>query len=519
MAATIAQAPASRAYTDQPLWMQVSTDLLTGTAAYFEITISDGGPTIGEELLLTWPGGSIAYTVAASTDSTGLAWPEQGADTLEAYTNRIAEFLRHREDVADIFTVSVEDAPGGVIRLTRTTVEDFDLDVDEGLTNVAITATDGVAHPEENLRAYVEVWTDSGDFNTEARLLEQHSPYDASGETWLDLAPAFSHLAPHLPDESTINPTSPASLASGLASGHFQKYFLRIADKYGTPAIAEALLRSDNSYLAVLGARASDAETGSTILGLRHAYRRRDGEDFIKPVGEWQPDWVYYIPSGGNNVYVTLVVYWSDGTSSNYDPFGTTTTTIEDAKIYWFPSGYRQMKLHNLAPSGSTDENAYIVAYDWKLKPSDGVPIATVQYRIECDSPWEHYLMYSNGIGGMETVWLRGKFTEGFDSSAETFRLPRLPDHSVQRGDFGVFGAAGSPKWTFSTGWYDDPYYCEHLRQVLLSQAWLVDRFNRKFLKVIVDAKSIDLLKNDDETLYALEFTVKAGWIDASANI
>lgn len=519
MSATLTTAPATRAFTRQPIWAEITTDLLTGVAGYFEITIADGGPSDTQTLTLTWPGGSITYTAATSPDGTGLQWPLQGATTLESYTNAIAEVLRHREDVAEVFTVSIEDAPGGVIRLTHSAVEDFDLVVTtDTMTNVAVTATDGAAHPEENLRAYVEVWTDTGDFNTEERLLDQHSPYDANGETWLDLAPAFSHLAPHLPDDDTINPAAPASLDSGEASGHFQKYFLRIADKYGTPAVSEALLRSDNSYLAILGARATDAETGSTILGLRHAYRRRDGEDFIKPVGEYQPDWVYYIPSGGKDVYVTLDVYWSDGTASAYDPFGTTTTAIADGKIYWFPSGYRQMKLHNLAPSGSTDADAYIVAYDWKLKPADAVAIATVKYRLEFDSPWEHYLLFSNGVGGMETVFLRGKFSEGFEASAETFRLPRQHDHTVQRGDFDAFAQEGRPQWTFSTGWYDDPYYVEHLRQVLLSQAWLVDRFNRAFLKVIIDPKETSL-RNDDETLYALEFSAKAGWIDAAVNI
>lgn len=522
MAATLNTAPPARAYTGSDIWAEIATDLLTGTAAYFEITISDGGPGTGQVITLTWPGGSITYTVAAGTDNTGVAWPEQGADTLEAYTNRIAEFLRHREDVAAVFAVSIEDAPGGVIRLTHTSVEAFDLTVTANtMTNVAVVATDGTAaSDEDNLRAYVEVWTDTGDFNTESLLLAQHSPYDqATASTWLSLAPAFPHLAPHLPDADTINPVAPSGLDSGEASGHFQKYFLRIADKYGAPAVAEALVRSDNSYLAILGARASDAETGSTITGLRHAYRRRDGEDFIKPVGEYQPDWVYYIPSGGKNVYVTLTVYWSDGTQSSYDPFGTTPVAIADARIYWFPSGYRQMKLHSLAPSGGTDPDAYIVAYDWNLKPTDEAAIATVKYRVECDSPWEHYLLFSNGVGGMETVWLRGKATEGFEASAETFQLPRLHDHTVQRGDFATFGAAGRPQWTFSTGWYDDPWYVEHLRQVLLSEAWLVDRFNRIFLKAIVDAKTLESVKNDDETLHALEFTVKAGWIDAAVNI
>ena len=520
MAVSIATAPPSRAYTSQPLWMRVSTDLSTGTAAYFEITIADGGPATGETLVLTWPGGTVTYTAGATIAANGLTWPTQSlGEPLEGYTTRVAEFLRHREDVAAVFAVSIEDAPGGVIRLNRILVEDFNLSVTDGMANVAVVATDGAAPAQENLSAYVEVWTDTGDFNTDRRLLDQHSPYDGSAATWLDLAPAFSHLAPHLPDPATINPASAFTLASGEASGHFQKYYMRLADKYGIPAVAEALLRSDNSYLAILGARASDAETGTTITGLRHAYRRRDGEPFVKPVGDYQPDWVYYIPSGGKNVYVSLVLYWSDGTSSTYTPFGTGTTAIADSKIYWFPSGYRQMKLHSQTPPVGTDAAAYIVAWDWNLQPDTGVALATVKYRLECDTPWEHYLMFSNGVGGMETVHLRGKSTEGFEATSESYRVPRRPDHTLQRGDFASFNPSGRPQWTFSTGWYDDPFYVEHLRQVLLSQAWLVDRFNRVFLKVIIEARSIETVRNSDETLFSLEFQVKAGWIDTTVNI
>lgn len=519
MSATLDTAPPARAFADQPIWIQVSTDLMTGAAAYFEITISNGGPTTGQALTLTWPGGSITYTAGASIAPDGLTWPTQGGgESLTAYTTRIAEFLRHREDVAAVFRVSIVNAAGGVIRLTRSAVEAFDLSVSETMSNVAVTATDGTAHPPDNLRAYVEVWTDTGSFNTETRLLAQHSPYDAAAETALDLAPAFSHLAPHLPDENTIAPASPSSLSRGVATGHFEKYFLRLADKFGTPAVAEALDKNAGSYLAFLGARATDAET-SAIGPLCHAYVRRDGATFVKPVGEYQPDWLYFILPAAGVADVEVALTWSDGTESTYLPFGTADTGWDADKVYWIPCGYRQLKLHTVTPSGSTDDDAYIVAYQVRLPDQEEAWEITADFRLECDTPWEHYLLFSNGVAGMETVALRGKATGGFEATAETFRLPRLPDHTAQRGDLGVFNAAGRPQWTFSTGWFDDPYYVEHLRQVLLAQAWLVDRHNEKFYKVLVDAKTIDQVTNDDETLFALEFTVKAGWLDAAVNV
>lgn len=520
MSANLSTEPATRAYAGDPIWTTVETDLITGTAAYFEITITDGGPSSTQTLTLTWPGGTITYEVGSSDAS--LNWPEQGASTLEAYTGAVAEFLRLREDVGAEFDVTIEDAPGGVIRLTHNAVEAYDLTVTtDTMTNVAVTANDGAAaSAEDNLRAYLEVWTDTGDFNTARRLIALHSPYDvATATTDIDISAAFAHLKAHLPDPASINPVSaPVALPWTQATDAVQKYMLRVADKYGTPAEAEALFPW-GPYQAIHGSRSTEAfSTGS--IRLLHNYRRRDGENFRKPVSEYQPDWVYYAALTGEDVYVTLTVYWSDGTESTYNPWGTTPVSMIDGYRVWHTvAGFRQLLLHDLAPSGGTDADAYIVAYDWKLKGSSPTPLATVRYDVLCDTPWENYLLFDNGQGGMETVWLRGKMQEGYTPAGEEFQRPRRPGHTVQVGDFDIFAQQGRPTWSMSTGWYADPFYLEHLRQLPLAKTWLVDRFNRRFLRVIVEPKELADIRRDDDTLYSLEFTIRAGWTDTAANI
>lgn len=519
MAANLTTQPPGRAYAGDAIWTKVETDLITGAAGYFRIVISSPGPGSGNTLTLTWPGGTITYEVG-STDGS-LNWPEQGGATLTDYTNTVAAFLRYREDVAALFRVHIQDAAGGEIRLIRRVVEAYDLTVSANtLSNVVVTAVDGTAaSAEENLRAYVEVWTDDGDFNTDRRLLAIHSPYSVdTSDTDIDISGAFAHLAPALPDPAGINPAAPpSSLPFALATGAYQKYILRVADKYGSPAVAEALYPW-GPYTALYGSRSTEAFSSGTIR-LCHNYRRRDGFDFRKPTGAWQPDWVYYTPAGGQTVYVTLTVYWSDGTTSVYNPWGTDTETISDGKLYWFVSGFRQLLLHDLAPSGSTAADAYIVGYDWKLKGAALSPLATVRYDLVYDSGWEHYLLFDNGLGGMETVFLRGKAIEAYQVTGEEYQRPRRPGHTVQQGDFDVLAAAGRPSWSMSTGWYSDPFYLEHLRQLPLAKAWLIDRVQRRFLKAIVEPKAIDELRKDDEVLFSLQFTIKAGWTDTAANI
>ena len=520
MAANLTTQPASRAYAGDSIWCKVETDLITGAAGYFEITITDGGPSPTETLTLTWPAGSITYEVG-STDLS-LNWPEQSTATLEDYTATVAEFLRLREDVGALFDVTIEDAAGGVIRLTAKTVEALDLTVTtDTMANVAVTATDGTAaSAEDNLRAYVEVWTDTGDFNTARRLISLHSPYQvASADTDLDVAPAFAHLQAHLPDPATINPASaPSALPWTLASDAFEKYQLRVADKYGSPAVAEALF-SWGPYMAIHGSRSSEAWSSTTIR-LLHNYRRRDGEQFRKPVSDQQPDWVYFAPATGENIYVIVTVYWSDGTESTYNPWSTTPVSMVDSYRVWYSvCGFRQLKLHTLTPSGGTAADAYIVGYDWKLKGASTTPLATVGFDVLYDTPWENYLLFDNGQGGMETVWLRGKKQEGYNASAEEFQRPRRPGHTAQIGDFDILAASGRPTWSMNTGWYSDPFYLEHLRQLPLGAAWLVDRVQRRLLKVIIEARELSDVRRDDETLFSLSFNLRAGWIDTAANI
>lgn len=519
MSATLTP-PANRAYTLDPIWIGMETDLIDGAAAYFEITISGAGPTIGDTLVLTWPGGTITYTVAAAIDGTGLAWPEKGGSTLEDYTNEIAEFLHHRSDVTETFKITVEDAPGGVIRLTRKVVEVFALSVTDDLDNVAVTATDGTAaSSEQNLRAYVEVWTYTGNINNDRLLIALHSPYKVdTAATDMDISAAFAHLTPHLPDPATINPASlPASLPYDQVTDSIEVYIIRAADKYGSPAVSEAL-GPYGPYVALLGSRSLEAFSADTKK-LLHNYRRRDEADFRKPVSRWQPDWVYYFNQTADNVYVTLTIYWSDGTTSTYDPWDTDTVAIADGSTaYWYVSGFRQLDLHNVTPSGGTDPDAHIVAYDWKLKGEAAV-LVTVRYDVIYDSEWNNFLLFDNGQGGMETVWLRGKSAQAYIAASEEYQRPRQPDDTVVEGDFGMFAASARQEWEFNTGWYADPFYLEHLRQLPLAHAWLVDRVERRFLKVIVQPGKLEEVNKDDETLYSLSITVRAAWLDVAANI
>jgi hypothetical protein len=191
--------------------------------------------------------------------------------------------------------------------------------------------------------------------------------------------------------------------------------------------------------------------------------------------------------------------------------------------MYWFASGCQQLKLNAVTPSGGTDADAYIVGYRCAIARVDGTPLIgvhSVYYTLLHEVSWDvPYLLFSNGMGGCESAAFRGKWSEVYRTTGEEFQRPRDADWTVALGDFISLGARGRREWQFNTGWYSDPYYLEHLRQLALAQdAWLIDATNRDLFKVLVQPGDIQV-NNADETLYSLTITVRAGWLDAQANI
>lgn len=518
---SITTPPPDRAFSGNEIYLEVQTDLITGTRAAFEFDLSAGGPADTETLELVWPGGGITYTAAAAPGAAATDWPLQGGgESVEDYTTRIADFLRSSQVVGALFDVVLTDAASGLITLQAKALEVFDLDFTNGFSGVVVAATDGTAAASEpNLSALAQVWSDTGDFNTDALLNTQHSPYrtDTAG-TWFDLSAAFAGLRPHLPNRLTINPTVFIALIHEEVTTNWTRYYLRTADKYGVPPVADALVRSEESYVAILGAASADS-LHDVDAPLRHAYRRRDKEKFYKPASDFQPDWMYWVcPDEVTGVYGTVLITWSDGTQSTYNPFGTTLITVVPGQMYYFGCGYRQLKLQTRTPPGGTDPTAYIAA--WQFAVTTGslmLGVHSVDYLLTC-SPWERYLLISNGVGGCESVLVHGKTQQGSTSEVEEYNSPRYPGKASTEGDFSVFAASSRDTYTFNTGWYSDPYYLEHLRQLPLADTWLIDTDQKRFLKLIIETKEI-ITRSDDETLFALEFKAKAGWMNAAANV
>ncbi len=527
MAATLDTAPAARHLSNDPTWITVSTDETIAAAAAIALTITGTGPSDTETIRIQWGGNDLTFTASATDSDGALDLPLKGADTLSVYADKVAERFAQNEVLHAYFKISRGTSGGDqTVVLTQRTLQVVDITVTNALTNVSESVTDVTSiTASEGLRALVEVWRDTGSLATDERLLSLHSPYElASASTDIDIHAAFASLTPHLPDTLSINPAIFTALLADEASSCWMLYYLRIADKSGYPAIAQALIRSDDSYYVMLGSTAGDSALTATAA-LRHNYAIRDGGTFLKPTDLVMPDWMYWVcPAGVTGIYIHVTVYWSDGTESTFYPFDTDATAVEEGKMYWIGSGFRQLKLHTVTPSGGTDADAYIVKYRAAVANAAGTPLIgshSLTYQVLYDTGdfTTRYLLFSNGCGGCESVLLRGKSIAKYKTVSEEFQRPRTPGWTAQDGEFDTYGAAGRAIWECNTGWFDDPAYIEHLRQLpLAGGAWLIDVANKKFRRVIAETGDITI-GTDDETLYSLPVTLRAAWQDADSNI
>lgn len=530
MAVTYTTPPPVAAYSGDGIYVGLDTDLVFASSANFEITVT-GTPADGEELTLSWTGGDVTYTATDPAAGDPTEWPLRAAgQTDNEYAADLRDFLDDGGLLSAVFAVTVSD---NIITIGALTPGDWALSVDaDSMTGIAAVANDVVetAAPD-NLALVVRVHSAGvgADDVAGTELLATQANVDLSTTTLLDIHAAFAHLAPFLPEDSSIilaDAAPPGSWYYDYPLSMYQRYYLRYGERYGIPGIVQGLFISADEYSALLGAHSGAAIDPDQVARVCHDYNRRDGEIFRKPVSRDQPDWTYIWTADfiGSPTAASLSVYlhWSDGTFSTYTPFGSGMPTLEAQRLYVVATGYNQLRLQLAAPSGATDPDAYIVAYAVRIGPQDDgfAYLAEIFYDVApiCHD-WNLYVLFVNGVGGLETAWLRGKAKETYPVDATEYQRVRWgTSRPADFRDYDNLDALGRPAWQVSTGWYADQFYLVHLRQMPLGRAWLIDMVQGRFLPITVEGTD-SAVSMDDDTLHELTFTLRAGWYDDAANL
>jgi hypothetical protein len=301
-----------------------------------------------------------------------------------------------------------------------------------------------------------------------------------------------------------------------VASNAFLKYYLRYCERENIDFNYFGWSSLQGPYYMLYGGlSALTANTWSNALSSPipcHNYNPTLGTPVPKEVGINQPDWVYlWVDLEILNASVSTKIYWSDGSTTDYTPSHATQSTLLGNTLYWFQSGYRQMRLHE-APN---PDNLEIVGYDWLLLDGDNELLRSIHFIVECECPPnELYILFDTGLGGMETLRVKGHLTQGYEVSRETFRATKYAGYSAADGEIGYFNQNGVGVYECATGWYE-ARYIQHLRQMLLAECWLVDLPNNRFVKIIITEDSIRDISTDKD-LFGYEFSFNIAGFDTA---
>lgn len=357
------------------------------------------------------------------------------------------------------------------------------------LSNTTVVVDNFAGLPHDNLRAHVRVYQQL--FTGEKFTGAIHALYSTETlRATVNLSDVLN-LSPHLPNTSALT----APFEQGLATDSFGSYTFRYADKYGYPAVAEALQLSTKKYI-VAGGVATDNTTDFFALFREfvcHNYATIGSSAFPKIVTEEQPDFFYWMPKVDlEEQRIHAIVKWSDNTVTQHVIASETGFTANT--LYWFSSGFKQLGLDAL-----TNGDEIIVSYRFAIGNLD-VPgnvdsfqsLVDVYYEMDMDSgrAWNTYLLFFNGVGGCESVGFFGKTKKETEASSEQIELEDSTRKNIQR--------RTRRRLELNTGYFDAPYI-EHLQQLLTGDMWLIDLEYNRFQPLRLLTDNMQMPGDDDD--------------------
>jgi hypothetical protein len=285
-----------------------------------------------------------------------------------------------------------------------------------------------------NLSFVAEVWVEldylSGVYVQAGPQLEQ--PADTGGRTVFEVQAILdAYVREHVP-------ALYADLAT-RADPVFKRFYLKSAEKYGTPPLAAGLSSAQVHFVLCGGLSPAEAEAGNWP-----AYQAA-----VQPFLTWEPDYqrvllsqpayLYYqhVASGGD-VRVWVNVRRVDGTS-----VASVRLTLPDVRrweVYCLAVGP--------AALGLTDD---VASYDVWLTTAAGVVRSQVRHFVleRAFYPQQRYFIYSNSLGGANVLAALGAAKQTLEVAATEAKRPA---YDPDLGDVATLDRLGTPTVSVVTG-------------------------------------------------------------------
>lgn len=284
-----------------------------------------------------------------------------------------------------------------------------------------------------NLSFLCEVWIEP-DYLSQVYVqvgpqLEQ--PADAQGRTRFEVSALLDvYLREHLP---TLSSGAAAERADSL----FRRFYLKSAQKYGTPTPLAEPLADERQHYVLLGGLSVEEAAAGTWFAYQVAAR---------PFLTWEPDYQKVLPEQPVYLY-----YQHLGTAPALElwrrVFTGATSFVERLAT---ALGVRRLEVYCLrcAEGLPAAASAFEV---WVADPATGDVLSTVRhYQLDREYyPKARFFLYTNSLGGVNVLAATGDAKHAVEIKAE--EAPR-PQYDPLLGDTVVLDRTGAPTLSVASG-------------------------------------------------------------------
>lgn len=501
MSAHLQAIPPQIAFAANEMLVTLESDNIVPDRAYIQLILTDyDGPLPNETLTLTYRGTTHTFTFVPTPDNSGWQLPTRNAtQTTEDWWAYVAERLRINPTIADEFDI-VANIVNFSIRLTWRNTEPLSITQTNNLSYMSVTihSVSSIVNVQ-NLTASLSVH----DATTHEMLTNRIGTYDINTKRCIfDIQSAFEDIIPVPPDPSVTVITT--------ATSSFRRYYLRYADRHGTPPQSEIRHKSpDLTALAggtTSGTRTAFFQANAALLAL-HNWKTPNDEPFVKPITKTQPDWLFFTAIADEpNLTWTVRIHYAAGYRDDFTTNAAFSCAAGEVKC--LPIGFTQLGLQNYVIPQAFD-TSFVSGYEISIRRPNEVPLLTATYTLEIlPHPWNLYLVFDNGLGGIESVRLKGKKQINYASD--------MSNIEKSDGSLSVAFATVIETYDVSTGWYEYAYL-QSLRQLLLGNAWVFDPKINELVAIIPEKQSFEFIE-DDNDLHALQFKFRIAKTQTRAN-
>jgi hypothetical protein len=286
-----------------------------------------------------------------------------------------------------------------------------------------------------NLSFVAEVWVEqeylSGTYKQVGPQLEQ--PADAAGRTVFDVQALLdAYVHEHVP-------ALEADLAA-LAEGLFKRFYLKSAERFGTPPVTAGLAAAQVHVVLCGGLSPAEAEAGRWP-----AYQAA-----VLPFLTWEPDYQPVLPAQPAYLYYQHVA--DDGDvelrATVRHVAGTTSALLLTTLV-----AARRWEVYCLAvgPAALGLTGPDVAGYDVWLATAAGVRRSQVRHFVleRAYYPQQRFFIYSNSLGGANVLAALAPAKQTVDVVATEAQRPA---YDADLGDVATLDRVGTPTLSVTTG-------------------------------------------------------------------